>query len=518
MEPWPLSNLTLHEFSVIIADDIHTIHGLVGTLVFLSAVTFVVTLYLATISRAKRIRSPSIFLDLEAEADVSSSAHSQSAHADDEDSKDTTGSLSQFVVDLTASDDERESPLPKRHPPRRIASPSPSLADNIFDEPGPAPMDLSGSHVPRSQSPVPAPVPLLRVPSPAPPPAGLAERFPPPGNEVDDLPQDDEEFAIREEGKSFRVNARSLLLTYANCACGIPLSDFTDLLLTRLRPFSFRVKSYAFGRELHLDGTPHFHCFLSLDRKCDFSSARALDLSCDYGGEPHTHHPNFRTVGKGKQQGAYEYCIKFADFVEHNIDLYTDSRNFVKRKQDQDAWRLHRMRTTLVPVIWPITLPSGQVLHKPALTDRKRHWFIHGPPGWGKSFWLEVTFAHQRVYKRPSSTNYPFDDYDGEEIVIYDDPEEPPTVTELISVCNVYHTATSVGKTRYRSRFWPLRQARVVFFCYNHPEQVTYLTDARFTSRFNFLDLSSFQPIDPATFVRSSVCPAVAVPAAEHVE
>lgn len=283
--------------------------------------------------------------------------------------------------------------------------------------------------------------------------------------------------------KGFRFQSTAGLLTYAS-APDSTAARFAELFQQLFPIGAVRLSTFCVGRELHLDGTPHFHVYFALDRKPDFRNCRVFDLAHpDQPDQPL--HPNIARIKRGDHQGAYEYARKHADFHEHGVDLFINSRNFCRRQADFQSWAEHRERRSLTPFAWPLCLPDGSHHPAPALNQRARIILITGPADWGKSHWLEHCFAGSIAYKRPPlAGDYPYDGYASEPLILIDDPQPVPELHELIAVNNVYQTVTPVfGKTRYRPKYWPMRQARTTVIVINDQSQLPYCDDPRFTTR-----------------------------------
>ncbi|GES76336.1 rep protein [Rhizophagus clarus] len=80
-----------------------------------------------------------------------------------------------------------------------------------------------------------------------------------------------------------------LFLTYPRCS----LDKHVVLTMLRCLCSPFVVESYVVATELHEDGTPHIHCYLSLSGKVDKRSANCFDL-VDSGGE--RYHGNYQSA------------------------------------------------------------------------------------------------------------------------------------------------------------------------------------------------------------------------------
>lgn len=301
------------------------------------------------------------------------------------------------------------------------------------------------------------------------------------------------------EEKGFRFQSLCGLLTYPS-APDTTAQQFADLFTAHFPLGAVRLRACCVGRELHLDGTPHFHVYFELDRKPDFRSCRIFDLVHPLRADQPLH-PNIARIKRGDRQGAYEYARKHADYHEHGIDLFLNSRNFCRRRDDFNAWAHWRELRELKPFKWPLILPTDEELREPPITQRARIILITGPADWGKSHWLEYRFAGTNAYKRPPNAgNYPYDGYTGAPIILIDDPQPVPELHELIAVNNVYKTQTPVyGLTRYRPKYWPLNQARTTVIVINDRSQLPYGDDPRFTTRlWVHADVSVLSPFDVA--------------------
>ena len=92
----------------------------------------------------------------------------------------------------------------------------------------------------------------------------------------------------------------------------------------------------------------------------------------------------------------------------------------------------------------------------------------------------------KRIYKRTKS-NYPYDDYSNQEVIIYDDFW--PELGEILHMSNCYNTLTPVwGPTRYGKKYLKMKQRRVMLFFSN--EQPPY-TKASFDARFTVIELKN---------------------------
>lgn len=168
----------------------------------------------------------------------------------------------------------------------------------------------------------------------------------------------------------------------------------------------------------------------------------------------------------------------------------------MRKKMDLDQWVRYKQHGRASEVQWPIKLMDGTLVAKPkTMHEKKRHWFIWGKPDIGKTTWVQTQFAGQKVFCRAPDGDAPFDDYDGEEVIIYDDVNIENLRSELIATSNVYSINTKVpGRTRYTTRYWPLEQLRTIIILGN--DKPSFYLDGWWESRFNMLDLTNWEPTE----------------------
>lgn len=284
----------------------------------------------------------------------------------------------------------------------------------------------------------------------------------------------DEEDVYRDRGneeKKFRFTARSAFLTYPRC----PIVPEKYL---RHTSFDQRDIKLAFGKqERHVDGERHLHVWITFIRKIDTINPRFFDLTIppteDHAGS--TFHCNIRRGERRRAGGvsnhvrAYEYLCKYDGAVPTPIigasNLYPTSRNFRKEYGDRTQWLNYLAISAMPDPEYPIQLPNGSLIPTPSGANKQRHIWIYGPPNAGKTKWLEEAVFRFKNY-RVGGTLYPFDNYDGEQIIIYDDIIPKPN--DLMSITNTSEWQRPVpGQTRYSQRFVPGRLVTLVIVCVN---------------------------------------------------
>jgi hypothetical protein len=284
----------------------------------------------------------------------------------------------------------------------------------------------------------------------------------------------DEEDAYRDRGneeKKFRFTARSAFLTYPRC----PILPQQYLRHTSINQRDIK---HSFGKqERHVDGERHLHVWITFIRKIDTINPRFFDLTIppteDHPGS--TFHCNIRR-GERKRAGgisnhvrAYEYLCKYDGAVPTPIvgssSLYPTSRNFRKEYGDRTQWLNYLAISAMPDPVYPIELPNGEAIPTPSGPNKQRHIWIYGPPNAGKTQWLEANVYRFKNY-RVGGTQYPFDNYDGEQIIVYDDII--PKASDLLSITNTSEWQRPVpGQTRYSQRFVPGRLVTLLIVCSN---------------------------------------------------
>lgn len=287
-----------------------------------------------------------------------------------------------------------------------------------------------------------------------------------------------------ESKAKFRLNASRVLITYPQAPPHWTKEHVQAHIKLRLPA---AVESMVVARELHRDGSPHFHVLVSCVKKMDITNVRHFDLE--------EKHPNFRTVKRGKDHffTTAEYCMKGGDFISDNLNLFPNSKNFRKKQADHEAWIEHVNAKNSVAVRWPWVLPEGTVMQKPSdpETSKRRHVWLYGASDLGKTTWLHDTFAGQKIYIASTST-FAFDSYNGEEIIVFDDVALDSTYKELICAMSGYFRVKSpLPPTRYHQKFWPINQLRTIIVICNDPPGADLDTEGWFTNRFLVVHVTS---------------------------
>lgn len=271
-----------------------------------------------------------------------------------------------------------------------------------------------------------------------------------------------------EEKKEFRVDAKNFLVTYSQCP--LPKEDVH-------RWFKEKEDSIAeliVGSETHQDGNKHLHVFVSFTKKKNIRNPRRWDIE--------GYHPNIQSA-KSKDR-AREYAMKDGDIVG---DFGFSWRNFQRSKADFNAFMHDRRNRTRGDINWPITLPGNRLQYKPNASTKRCNWWIWGPTDVGKTRWFMSWFAYAKYFKIRGG-DYPWEGYDGEELVLYDD--KLPKLSHILQACQWHmgHNNTVPGKTRYRPYYFRDKTRPCVLVLSNIAP--TYESEA-FNSRFTIIEVTS---------------------------
>lgn len=133
------------------------------------------------------------------------------------------------------------------------------------------------------------------------------------------------------EANSYRLNTRTVYLTYAQCPLEMPT------LLEKLRTIKDYVH-YAVCREQHEDGNYHLHCMLQFTTPVNTRNSRYFDIE--------GYHPNVQSARRPKDVLAYirkdgEYLDNWPTRRSYG-DIITEAKDFdnfmelVKTNQPKD--------------------------------------------------------------------------------------------------------------------------------------------------------------------------------------
>lgn len=288
---------------------------------------------------------------------------------------------------------------------------------------------------------------------------------------------DESKAAKKQKRKAFRFQGIQVYLTYPKCY--LTLDQVTEAINAR-----YPIVKQARCKEDHADGTPHMHLYFNFAKPIDSIDPRIFDIEA--------YHPNISRVGnKASLERVYDYIVKDGKFDEKGeFHWFTSRKNFTKEKKDFDAYMTYVKRRGKADP-YPITLPMGMKIYKPLPSTKKCNYYLVGKTGIGKSEWVEREFKGKRICKITPDNLYPFENYNGQEVLLADD--WCPTLKQLVHASGCYNTETNVpGNTRYGSVQWKEGQRHTIIILkhdlpeFANPEHPGY---EAFIARFHIIDL-----------------------------
>lgn len=214
----------------------------------------------------------------------------------------------------------------------------------------------------------------------------------------------------RDNSKTFRLQGKQFFLTYPQC------EHTKDELLHMLNEKA-EVDNYLICRELHEDGNPHLHAYVSFKSKLSTRNPRYFDLFGKHG--------NYQTV-RNKEK-TIRYTMKGSDYIS-NFDpkLKLDTMKNKKRDISKDLIRgkpLHDVVDENPELLFGYARLRNDLnlykldKNKPSAIFKRHCLWIHGEPGIGKSYWVRSKYP--QVYSKPQ--NKWWDGYSGQDVVLLDD-------------------------------------------------------------------------------------------------
>lgn len=283
----------------------------------------------------------------------------------------------------------------------------------------------------------------------------------------------DKDIPVEEDKKEFRINAQNFALTYPRCYL---TTDRVQTFIKNKRAIDHIVTC----TEKHKDGTPHLHVYVRFQKKLNIKKETFFDIK----ENDKLYHPNIQVMKY--PQKWYEYVKKDGNFIEDFNWDFLSQCNYIKRKNDFEAFKMDIFRRSLKACPKEVTLNNTVYKNEGKL----RHICIVTDPDWGKTQWVEDTFEGYDIVKG-NKGKYALDDYDGQEVILFDD--HMPNASLLLNISNIYKTMTPIGETRYHNRYWPLYQQRWIFIFLNTiPE---YMLWPNMKARFHLIDLRKHQDV-----------------------
>lgn len=246
-------------------------------------------------------------------------------------------------------------------------------------------------------------------------------------SEIDALDALDAPVAKRQrlDEKKYRLQGSRLFLTYPQC--DLECKDALDKLMEIVD-----ISDYIIAKEEHKDGNKYLHCYLKLNKRCDFKNPNCLDLE-DYHGNYQTAKNEYAVKKYCKKNGDYITNMEF-DIIKDIIDTARlgDVKGAVNQISEHMPMEIIRHGSKIaenLSVVFDnkitIKYDRSQFNELPGVLEWEEKYksthvlWIHGPSGLGKTEYVKSLFnkpllvSHADKLKQMS-----FHSYDG---IIFDD-------------------------------------------------------------------------------------------------
>lgn len=191
-----------------------------------------------------------------------------------------------------------------------------------------------------------------------------------------------------------------------------------------------------------------------------------------------------------KKQGTRSDIRTMIEMIKEGkswIEIVEEVPNAIKMESYLERYRVEYAKSKEKKIEWPIKLPWCTI-EEPKPENRKRHFWIWGKANLGKTHMIQEATKDMKVFM-PEGQDFPFEDYNGQQLVILDDSNID--MTTMISCTNTWYANKQVaGKTRYKKVYWPRGQTRTMIIVSNdYPDE--YMKDDRFNTRFNVIKIEA---------------------------
>lgn len=294
---------------------------------------------------------------------------------------------------------------------------------------------------------------------------------------------------IPDDEKTWRLNRQDWAVTWKHAnAIGSK-----ENLLKFVQNIVGKMIYYIIAEEKHADGDIHYHAYFDFGRKVDYADVhKTFNIN---GCKPHDSDDKPRTTSKAGRQGWIEYCMFGQNYIcSGKYEMFYTSKNFKKRKADFDLWNRYAQAITRAsPFPWKLPGTNAKPFEKPHQGDKKCNWWLYAPSNSGKSTWVQKEFEGKAAYMVPKEASgrpyHPWDRYQGEEILIYDD--HYPCLSDITQLTGWYTLETEMpGGNRYEVRTIPLKTRLTIIIIY-YCDPSWWSNNPAFTNRFNVLNITS---------------------------
>lgn len=224
----------------------------------------------------------------------------------------------------------------------------------------------------------------------------------------------------------FRIRSLRLFLTYPQCP--IKKEEALTLLENLAAGWQNKIKNYVIAEETHMDGSPHLHAYLQMDKVLETVRPDFADLKAINQMEVMNYHGNYQSVRS--VQNVIRYCAKKDDYITNFRD--DEMQKFKKISKTEMAMReamdgralaeIIDENPTLLTMIGKIQ--KALTIYKSLKADppKKKQvcgkW-IFGPTGMGKSHFVREMHPEKDIYLK--GRHKWWDNYAGQPIVLIEE-------------------------------------------------------------------------------------------------
>lgn len=256
---------------------------------------------------------------------------------------------------------------------------------------------------------------------------------------------------MADKATSKDIQRRNWVFTINN-----PQQSETELL-EYLKTLS-HIKYVAFGREIgdgteeNPNGTEHYQGYI------EFSTPKWWSVIKGYFSEPNVKpnaHIDFR---KGTRKQAHDYVFKINEYADKAHTKIGDTFYFGEFVDDGERSDINQLREMIEEGATDIELAETatksfarylpfvdryrQALIKEKFGKTRRLnlevIYIYGSTGLGKTRWVLDTYGDGNVYRITDYDDFPFDNYDGEDVVIFEEFRSQVKIDKMLNYLDVY--------------------------------------------------------------------------------